>query len=367
MTFITFLFVSVVTTILAFLWIYVFRKMKLLDKPGKDLKWVRKPVPTMQWIVVFLIFLIIVSLFYPDMWMNKLFLWFLAWWSLIFVVETITELEYIWKIKFKISPKVRFLVHLIAACFALWISWMSDFEILLWWYALILPQRALYVAFAVWSAFITNAVNWIDWINAQGNWILTIGFFTVFGLIQWVVFPSYTEYTNYETLIFVQKLSIILAIISLVYTVVEFKPFALIRDIWTMFLAFWLAYLSVLWWAKFWTLIVALSLVIFDAVWIIFYRIFVLKKSPMQWDYKHMHHRLLRLWWTRWEIRAFVWIWSVVMMILMLIQWTNRSNKIVIFMIMALLFFWVNTYLFLVKKLPCGQDDKKEDHFDEEK
>ena len=32
---------------------------------------------------------------------------------------------------------------------------------------------------------------------------------------------------------------------------------------------------------------------------------------------------------------------------------TNRMNKIIIFVIMALLFFGVNTYLFLIKKLPC--------------
>ena len=36
---------------------------------------------------------------------------------------------------------------------------------------------------------------------------------------------------SYDTLIFVQDLSLVLAIISLVYTVIEFKPRALIRDI----------------------------------------------------------------------------------------------------------------------------------------
>ena len=353
-----------VTTFLSWCGIKIFRKLNILDKPWKDLKWTRKPVPTMQWIVVYLIFLVIIALFFPEMWTNRLLLWFLAWGTLIVIVELITELEYIGKIKFKIPARWRFLVHLIAACLALRISGIENFEFMLWSKSIIIPQRALYVLFAIWSAFVTNAVNWIDWINAQGNWILTIWFFTIFGLIQWVVLPSYTEYTNYDTLIFVQDLSLVLTIISLVYTVIEFRPRALIRDIWTMFLAFGLAYLSVLWWTKIWTLIVALSLVIFDAIWIIFYRIFVLKRSPMQWDYKHMHHRLLRLWRTRWEVRAFVWIWSIVMMILMLMQGTNRMNKIIIFVIMALLFFGVNTYLFLIKKLPCWQDDKKEDHFE---
>lgn len=343
--------------------IKLFRKLNILDKPWKDLKWTRKPVPTMQWIVVYLIFLIIVSLFFPEMWSNKLMLGFLAWGTLIVAVELITELEYIWKIWFKIPARARFLVHLVAACLALRISGVEDFEFSLWDTAILIPQRLLYILFALWSAFVTNAVNRIDWINAQWNWILTIWFFTIFGLIQWVVFPWYTEYTNYNTLVLVQHLSLILAIISLVYTIIEIKPIALIRDIWTMFLGFGLAYLSVLWGTKIWTLIVALSLVIFDAIRIIFYRIFILKRSPMQWDYKHMHHRLLRLWRSRWEVRAFVRIWSIIMMILMLMQWTNRTNKLIIFAIMAILFFWVNTYLFLIKKLPCWQEDKKEDHF----
>ena len=358
-----YLCVLAIVTFLSRCGMKIFRKLNILDKPWKDLKWTRKPVPTMQWIVVYLIFIIVISLFFPDMWTNKLLLGFLAWWTLIVIVEIITELEYIWKIKFKIPAWWRFLVHIIAACLALYISWINNFELVLWWSARVLPQWVLYIAFAIWSAFVTNAVNRIDWINAQWNGILTIWFFTIFGLIQWVVFPSYTEYTNYDTLVLVQNLSLILAIISLVYTIIEFKPLALIRDIGTMFLAFGLAYLSVLGWAKIWTLIVALSLVVFDAIWIIFYRIFILKRSPMQWDYKHMHHRLLRLWRTRWEVRAFVRIWSIVMMILMLMQGTNRLHKLIIFSIMALLFFWINVYLFLIKKLPCWQDDKKEDHF----
>ena len=351
------------TTFLSRCGIKLFRKLNILDKPWKDLKWTRKPVPTMQWIVVFTIFLILVSLFFPEMWNNNLMLWFLAWWTLIVIVETITELEYIWKIRFKIPARARFLVHILAACLALYVSWIENFEIDLWSNVISIPQWGLYILFALWSTFVTNAVNRIDWINAQWNWILTIWFFTIFGLIQWVVFPWYDQYSNYDTLVLVQHLSLVLAIISLVYTVIEIKPMGLIRDIWTMFLWFGLAYLSVLWWTKIWTLIVALSLVIFDAIWIIFYRICILKRSPMQWDYKHMHHRLLRLWWNRWEVRSFVWIWSIIMMILMLMQWTNRLNKLIIFAIMAILFFWVNIYLFLIKKLPCWQDDKKEDHF----
>jgi hypothetical protein len=47
------------------------------------------------------------------------------------IVEIITELEYIGKIKFKIPAWARFLVHLVAACLALYISGIHDFEIVL--------------------------------------------------------------------------------------------------------------------------------------------------------------------------------------------------------------------------------------------
>ncbi|MDR2416433.1 MAG: hypothetical protein LBD75_07770 [Candidatus Peribacteria bacterium] len=103
-----------------------------------------------------------------------------------------------------------------------------------------------------------------------------------------------------------------------------------------------------------------MSLVIFDAIWIIWYRVCILKKSPMKGDYTHIHHRLLGLGWSRGEVRAFVWIFSLVMMMLMLMQGANRLNKLIIFVMMALLFFGVNTYLFIYKKLPCGLKEKKE-------
>jgi hypothetical protein len=42
------------------------------------------------------------------------------------------------------------------------------------------------------------------------------------------------------------------------------------------------------------------------------------------------------------------------MMVLMLLQGADRWDKIIIFVMMAIVFFGVNGYLFWVKKLPCG-------------
>lgn len=94
-----------------------------------------------------------------------------------------------------------------------------------------IPQWIFYFLFSLRSVFIINAVNRIDGVNAQGNGILTIGFFTIYCLIHFIVFQSYTEFPNESVLHLVEKLSLLLGMISLVYTVIEFKPFGLIRDI----------------------------------------------------------------------------------------------------------------------------------------
>jgi hypothetical protein len=78
----------------------------------------------------------------------------------------------------------------------------------------------------------------------------------------------------------------------------------------------------------------------------------VMKKSPMKKDYTHLHYRLLALGRNRWEIRRFVRWWSIFFMVIMLLQDTNRMSKIIIFLLMAIIFFGVNIYLFWVKKLP---------------
>ena len=130
----------------------------------------------------------------------------------------------------------------------------------------------------------------------------------------------------------------------------ESRRKCLLRDAGTYFYWFTIAYLSLLGGAKVWTLIVVFSLVIFDAIWVILYRLLIMKKSPLKWDLSHIHHRLLALQRTRWEVRIFVWIRSGSMAVLMLLQGSNSVNKLIIFAMMAIIFFGVNIYLYLRKK-----------------
>jgi hypothetical protein len=55
----------------------------------------------------------------------------------------------------------------------------------------------------------------------------------------------YTTFTNRDMLVLVSDLSLILFFVSLISTIIEFKPYGLLRDVGIMFFGFALAYLSV--------------------------------------------------------------------------------------------------------------------------
>lgn len=338
------------------LWLLIFKKFKILDRPWNDLKNTRKPVPTMLGIFVYIGFFAIVWILFPDYFSSNLLRWLLAGSLPIIILETLEEFSYIWKIKFKIHPIIRLLIHVLWWILAVYIWWIGiGQELLIWTRKRIIPQYIFVIFFVARSILCINAINRFDGIYAQASWVSAVWFLTIFLLIKFIVLTHYTvfKWDSLEILTITQNLAFILFAISLISTFVEYKPLGLLRDIGIMFFGFSIAYLSVVWWAKIWTLLVALSLVIFDAIWVWFYRIFVIKKNPLKGDYTHLHHRLLWLWRNRKEARASVWIRSFIMMILMLLQWTDRLNKVVIFLIMAFLFFGINYYLFIVKKLPC--------------
>lgn len=356
-----YLFSAVLIVIVFFVWRYVFKKFKILDRPGADLKWVRWPVPTLMWIFAYISFILAMVLFFPGVISNNMFWWLVLWVLPIFLVELVEELWYMGRLKFRTPQIVRLLAHIWWAIIAVYVWWIGIWqEIIFLDFVWQIPQYIFVVFFVIRAMLCINAVNWIDGINAQASGVSAIWFLTIFLLIKFVVMRYYTEFNNREILVLVSNMSLVLFLVSLISTFVEYKPLWLLRDVWIMFFGFSLAYLSVLWWAKIWTLVVALSLVIFDAIWVWWYRILVLKKNPMKGDYTHIHHRLLWLKRTRPEVRSFVWIWSFVMMVLMLMQSANRINKIAIFLMMAMIFFGVNYYVFVVKKAKCGLDMKKD-------
>ncbi len=338
-------------------WVYVFyvisKKIKLLDRPDlyPDIKWTRKPVPTLQWVFLFLIFLLNLIVFFPNLLLEPQMLLFIFGSSILVLIWYLDDVV-IWV---RIKSLYRLLIQILVSAFVVYFANLQITELNLWFIDIKFDLFRGTLLSVIWFVLCINAINWFDWINAQASWVSTIWFLSIILLIKYVVLNYYDWISSFKLEILNSNLIAlsILFVLWLLYTFLEWKPLALIRDAWTLFFGFALAFFSLSWWAKIWTLVVVLSLVIFDAIWVVFHRIFVLKKKPWQWDFTHLHHRLLALWWTKKEINIFVWTWSLIMMILMLLQWSNKFAKIVIFCMMLIVFFGVNSYLFWIKKIPC--------------
>lgn len=344
----------VISTIIALFGLYLFKKLNILDTPWKykDLK--RKtPVPRLMGIFLILSVLVSIIFLTPSYWEFKevqaLFVWaiFLA---IIAVIDDV----------YGIKAKWRFLIQIMVAF--IWIAGgaiISHFNFL--GHIVHVPIYLGIFLSLIWFVLIINAFNWFDGINAMWAWVSTIWFFTIALVIKFIIFPNYhISPVEMKHLMLLLNLSLILTGVSFVFTLMEMEPWGLLRDVGIMFLGYVLAYLSLFSWAKVWILLVVLSLVIFDAFWVIINRI-KNKKNPMKWDYRHFHHRLMKHGWTREEIRAFVWIWSIFFMVLILLQWTNTINKTIIFIMVFIIFFWTHIYLYWIKKIPQGLWDRDND------
>jgi UDP-GlcNAc:undecaprenyl-phosphate/decaprenyl-phosphate GlcNAc-1-phosphate transferase len=348
--------------IIAVAWIEICRKWKILDRPWPDVP-ARSRVPNMQWVFLILAFFATAWLFFPQYFEAKWFLWLIVWGGFIMLFSLVdTALEAAWK-KW-IKAKYRLALQIIAWLIAYWIGGVSISEFVVNGnITRVLPTFFVVWLTVLWFVWFMNAINWFDGINWLASGISTIGFLTLYFLLQHVVIPYYADVIspeNLATLTMTTNIAFLLTLWWMLYTTIEYKPIWLLRDIWIIFYGYALAYLSLMWWAKIGTLLVVLSLPIFDAIWVFVNRLFVMKKSPMKKDYTHLHYRLMALGWTRSEVRRFVRWWSLFFMIIMLLQDTNRMSKIIIFLLMATIFFGVNIYLFWVKKMPMEYKVKKD-------
>lgn len=338
-------------------WRLLCKHFSILDKPGPDVP-LRPRVPTIQWVglyftVVAITWYWLVQGFIDTQYISLLW-WSFLWLSMIFVVMLSDELWRIRNKRLRIPWSIRLLVQIIAAGMVWKYWWASIIQLptfITGWFELA-PRISLSVTVLRFVLFM-NAINWFDGIYGLSTGISSIGFLTITLLLLVIVFPTYALIDDFQldllsiTLFFCACLTLI----TVWYTYMEFKPYGLLRDIGSNMLGFLLAYFALLWGAKIGTMIVVLALPIFDAIRVILNRVRSWN-NPMKGDYTHLHHRLLALWWNRTEVRVFIRWFTLMMMILMLLQWTNQFNKIVIFTMMFCIFFGVNWYIFHYKQLP---------------
>lgn len=99
---------------------------------------------------------------------------------------------------------------------------------------------------------------------------------------------------------------------------------------------FFLAVLSILSGAKLATLIFLLGIPMIDAIFVIFRR-FKSHHSLLKSDASHLHHRLLKIGWTRPQIAVFYWFLSFILGIISL--FLNSQQKLYVFIGLVILFF----------------------------
>lgn len=335
--------------IIPILWLWLHKKRWIIEHKKWADYYKRIPVPNAQWIRLWITLLcVIITLGYQ--YITNPYVLMYIWAGTILAIMATIDL-------FKPIPSyIRLIIQLALFTSIVIYGWVSIDSIRMWVgnHDVHIFPRIWIVWSIIWFILCTNAINWFDGIQWQSSWVTTVGAFSLRAVVAFIVLPNYENLTPdiLNQLEITKIIAFSLWLVSLIYTIIEYKPLWLIRDIGTTIYWFSLAYLALLWWAKIWTLVVTLSLVIFDMAWVIIHRILVLKKNPMKWDYTHLHHRLIANWRNRSEIRWFVWIRSIVMTVLMIVQWTNSINKRIILSMMALLFFGINIYLFWIKKLP---------------
>lgn len=345
---------SIIITLIATIVIAVwgnrwFKHLWLLDRPGADQP-KRNRVPNYQGVFI-LIAMLLTSILVPSVWttavgqalmVGTIILWGFA--LVNDVIDRYTDMQWL-------SPMFRLAVQIVVISGIVLYSGV--------WEGLTIAHVQLPIVIGVWFAVVwilwfMNAMNWFDGVYGFAGGNAAIGYLTMIILIQYVILPEY-QFVSSEALLglqMVSQISIIMLIISIVFTVMEYKPWWLVRDIGVIIYGFTLGYMALIGGAKIGMVMAVLSPMILDSIWVVIHRMVRMRKSPVHGDYTHLHHRLLTLWWTRSEIRIVVWSWSLIMMVLMLLQWTNSLNKVVIFGMFAVAFFATHIYLYWYKKLP---------------
>ncbi len=327
----------------------VFLKLDIVDNPKKYNK-KRGPVPYSMGVIFFVVFFI-VSYFFIEEHTYKLYLlWFF--WGLVTLISFIDD-------RLDVSAKVRLLMQIL-----IWaVIWITSIKIgyisnifggilNLETYYFELFNQVIYIIplifTIIWYVFIFNAINWTDGIsgNTSGLWI--ISFFILF--LLWVILFNRDD--NNELLknsIFIMQTSAILVWILLPFWFFDIREKILMWDAWTMFIWFMLASLAIISGWKIATVLVVFGIYTVDAVYVIIRRIYN-KKSPMSWDFTHLHHRLLDIWLTKKQVLATIFTLSFFFWVASL--FLDKTWKIIVFVIIIFVVIFINEIIRLaVKKI----------------
>ncbi len=359
---INYVYYAIISWAIAYLWIVLFNKYRILDRPGHD----RIPprlfkVLNFQGIFYIIwLWLWVLFLFLGLLEISKIarLLYIATGYGLFNFINDIVDRK--WDMTW-LPPLLRFFFQIMFVGLYVRLSGMYT-TISLFGYQLYPVFWFLFSWF--WILWFINAINFFDGSHAMTVGVSSIGYAAVALIIQTVVLVIYNvTWEHLQLMNAIVQLSIISAISCFIYVLVEFKPSGLLRDCWISFIGFVLWALSLLGGAKIGTMLLVLLLPICDSIWVFVNRIIVMKKNPMKGDYTHLHHRLMKLWFARSEVRWPVRAFTLTMLLIILLLGAWSIDKMILFAWLVFLFFTLHIYLYWIKKLPYEliKKDKKQD------
>ena len=290
----------------------------------------------------------LVSYFFVEHNYKLYLLWFFG-----FVVTFISFIDD----RLDVSAKIRLLIQILIWA-VIWITsikigyisnifgWIIDLQT----YNFEFLNQTIYIIplifTIIWYVFIFNAINWTDWIQGNTSWLSIISFFILF-LLGYILFGRDDNNELLKNSVFIMKLSIILVWILIPFWYFDVREKILMWDTGTMFLWFMLASLAIISGWKIATVLVVFGIYTVDTIYVILRRIYN-KKSPMNWDFTHLHHRLLDLWLKRKQVLSLIFSLSFFFWITAL--FLDRTWKIIVFVIIIFVVIFINELIRLVMK-----------------
>lgn len=316
----------------------LFYKLGILDNP-KKYKLSRAPIPYSMGIIFFLSFFL-VSYFSIE-YNYKLGLIWVFW----FFITAISFLDDM----LNVSPKIRLIIQIIIGG----IIWLTSIKIgyvsnIFWgiinletYYFEILSHTIYIIPLLftiIWYVFIFNALNWSDGIQGNTSGLSCISFLILF-LLGLKLFYEDDYLGGVENAVFILKITIILLWILLPFWYFDVKQKILMGDSGTMFLGFMLATLAIIAGGKIATVLVVFGIYSVDALYVVLMRIYK-KKSPLQWDFTHLHHRLLATWLSKNQVLTTVYSFSFLFWLTGL--FLEKKGKIIVFLIIVAVVIFIN-------------------------
>lgn len=324
----------------------LFYKYWILDNP-KKYGHKRDPIPYPMGFIFVIVFSIISFPFFDH---NTKYYLMLFFGLLITTVSFFDD-------RVNLSPKVRLLIQIIIWA-AIWVTsikigyisnifwWIIDLEtyfLTLFWLKIYLIPLVFTV---MWYVLIFNSLNWSDWLTWVTSWISFISFLIL--LLLALILFSWDDYVwAYSNAKLVVWTCSILIWILWIYWFYDVREKMLMWDSGTMYLGFMLATIAIIAWWKIATVWVVFGIYLIDAFYVIISRL-LRKQSPLKWDMTHLHHRLNKIWLTKKEILITIYSLSFIFWISAL--FLDKTWKIIVFFIIALVVIFITKILNLIKK-----------------